>query len=213
MNCHDVQVRLAELVSGTIPESERQAIQSHLASCAACREEHESLRGVCAMLKTSAAPPVQVDVPSLYQENARRAQRRARRWCRVAIGVGTAAAVLLAWAVTRLEVHVEKDQLVLRWRPPPKPPPTRHVEPAPSPERPLATEEEDRLRRMEQLAQALALDVQAASVKQQDERSRLETQLARLREELYQFRALTEQDITTLTRHVEEILKVKGTIP
>jgi anti-sigma factor RsiW len=213
MNCNDVQVRLAEMVSGTIPESERQAIQAHLATCSACRDEHDSLRGVCAMLRTSSAPAVQVDVTSVYQESSRRAQQRARLWRRVAIGVGTAAAVLLIWAVTRLQVHVEKDQLVLRWGPPPEPSPARHVEPPKAPEHPPTTEEEDRLRRMEQLAQALALDLQSLNLDHQADRTRMEAQLGRLREELHQFRLLTEQDITTLTRHVEEILKVKGAMP
>jgi hypothetical protein len=164
------------------------------------------------MLKTSTAPAVQVDVPSLYQENALQAQRRARRWRRLAVGIGTAAAVLLIWAFTRLEVHVEKDQLVLRWGPSREPAPARHAAP-PAAERHLPTEEDDRLRRMEQLAQALALDLQTLNLKHEDDRNRLEAQLARARKEIYQIRLMTDHDITTLTRQLEEILKVKGAMP
>jgi len=44
MRCEDTSAKLADDLAGTLPDAERQALESHALSCAACREELEGAR-------------------------------------------------------------------------------------------------------------------------------------------------------------------------
>jgi hypothetical protein len=199
MTCDETRQQLAEYVSGTMPEVDRVRIASHLADCPACRHECESLRGVCRLIDHSPAPTVQVDVTALYEQIAQRERSRARRWRRTALATALAAGVLLLLGLIPL----------LRWLNAPAPrvdPPVIVRQVAPS-------ANDERLQRLEELTQALLLDIQTLQVKQQGEQIQLANQLARLREDVVRMRAVTDEDVTTLTRHIDTILKGKGDNP
>jgi anti-sigma factor RsiW len=48
MKCDEALDRLDDLVDGVLPEDERLALESHLASCPKCREEEQRLRAILA---------------------------------------------------------------------------------------------------------------------------------------------------------------------
>jgi anti-sigma factor RsiW len=48
MKCAETLDRLDDLVDGLLPEAERLAVESHLASCDACRKEEQHLRAILA---------------------------------------------------------------------------------------------------------------------------------------------------------------------
>jgi hypothetical protein len=199
MTCDETRPLLAEYVSGAMPKQDRERIADHLAGCPACRSECESLRGVYRLLDDCAAPTVQVDVAALYRETLRREKLRARRWRRLALATALAAGILLLVAlIPLLRKGTEPDPrdvtpVIVHHHPPPV--------------------NNDRLQRLEELTQALALDIQSLQVKQQGEQTQLANQLARMREELQRMQAVTDADMTTLTRHIDTILKGKGETP
>jgi hypothetical protein len=199
MTCDETRRLLAEYVSGAMPAKDREDIASHLSRCSACQDECESLRDVSRLLDRSTAPPVQVDVPALYQETLRRERLRTRRWRRVALTAALAAGILLLIALIPL-IRRETTPVV------PVDPPTIVIHTS-------TPVNDDRLQRLEELTQALALDVQALHVKQQGEQTQLQNQLTRLREDVLRLRSVTEEDVTTLTRHIDFILKGKGETP
>jgi anti-sigma factor RsiW len=60
MYCSDVEILLAEYVDGTLSSGAKQAVESHLGSCAACRELAEDAAAAVAFLGRTAdleAPP------------------------------------------------------------------------------------------------------------------------------------------------------------
>ena len=48
MKCAEALDRLDDLADGVLPEPERRALEDHLASCDACREEERRLRAILA---------------------------------------------------------------------------------------------------------------------------------------------------------------------
>ncbi|MCE9580929.1 MAG: zf-HC2 domain-containing protein [Planctomycetes bacterium] len=52
MNCQDAIERLSEYLDRALPQGEASAVESHLASCAACREELDELRKAIDAVKT-----------------------------------------------------------------------------------------------------------------------------------------------------------------
>ena len=60
MTCHELDERLDDLVDGALAGAEAQAVASHLAECAPCREREQQLRQLlahAAALPRSLAPP------------------------------------------------------------------------------------------------------------------------------------------------------------
>jgi len=58
MRCEDIAERHADYLAGTLSEDERAAVQRHVAGCAACRRETESLGGIWSALEeVHVAPP------------------------------------------------------------------------------------------------------------------------------------------------------------
>ncbi|HTU90189.1 MAG TPA: zf-HC2 domain-containing protein [Gemmataceae bacterium] len=118
MKCTDVRAALPLLIYGE-PSPEDTALREHLASCPACRREHEALTGVRRLLDDVSLPRIAVDLPQLHRSLAERQLRRARRWRRIAAAMGAVAAMLLLAIGLRLEVRLEASQLVVRWGEPP----------------------------------------------------------------------------------------------
>ena len=55
MNCSDIEILLAEYVDGTLQAGAKSAVESHLASCAGCRELAEDAAGAVAFMARAAA--------------------------------------------------------------------------------------------------------------------------------------------------------------
>src|SRR5262245_28380911 len=150
MNCTRTRACLAEFVHGGLTPADRKQLEVHLQTCAACRAECSSLQQVGRLLDRLPAPGTEVDLARLYRDAAEAQQRGLRRWRRVAVALGIAAAAALLLALgLRCEVRLEAHQFVVRWGVPPTavaPPPP----PAPVIEESLAggisPEVEERLR-------------------------------------------------------------------
>jgi len=207
MRCDEVRSLLPEHAGGGLADPLGLGIETHLAGCADCRAEFAELRNVCALLDEAAAPIVQVDAVRLREEALRRASRRVRRWRRIAVAALAASVVLAFLALLpRLDIRHEHGRLVVIWDRPSRP-----TVAVPNP--PTVRVDDERLQRLEQLVHALALDVQNREVVQQQELVRLQVELERLRQESVNFRVSTEQDVSTLTRHLQQSMKEKGDMP
>src|SRR5437899_2838834 len=96
---------LQELLDGRLPGEARARVEEHLASCAACRREIDTLRLTkLAARRAFAAEPAsgalrQTVLQALDQADDRGPKLRgSRRWRRLALGLGIAASVLVAAA-------------------------------------------------------------------------------------------------------------------
>lgn len=175
MNCPEVRAALPEYVYDQLPPQARGPIEDHLGVCPECRREAASLGRVRRLL--GAAPAVRVDTAALYRTAAERQARRLRRWRRVALAACAAAVVLLTlFALTRLEVRVESNQMVVRWGPAPVPPPLPPpptVAPTPAAEPHDLVALQDRVRTLSELVQALADDGRERDYQRDLENARL----------------------------------------
>jgi len=104
VNCVAVRDRLSESALGVVPDREAQAIDRHVAWCAACRKEARDLHAAAAGLAFAAAPATpSVDLEDRVVEIVRKAAAGrtppsiapARRG-RTAVGVVLAAAIAIA---------------------------------------------------------------------------------------------------------------------
>ena len=129
------------------------------------------------LLDAAPAPAVRVDAAALFRAAAERQARRLRRWRGVALAACVAAILLFAFsALSRLEVRVETNQMVVRWGPAPAAPPSAQAPPvAPTPAadpRDLMALE-DRVRTLSELVQALADDGREREYQRDLENARL----------------------------------------
>jgi len=58
MNCADAAERITALVDGELPPGEREALERHLAGCAACREARAAEEAVAARVRALGRPPL-----------------------------------------------------------------------------------------------------------------------------------------------------------
>jgi anti-sigma factor RsiW len=172
MNCSDARTRLTPWLHDELDAEDRTRLQEHLAGCAVCRREAESLGHVCRLLDHLPAPVVAVDLPRLYREAAEYDRRRARRWRRTALALLGAAAALLLMLGSRLQVRVEAHQVTLRWGAPPSgelgspvPPPV----PAAGIKDTLPAGTEEQMLVVRELIHALATDVDVRDRRRRDE--------------------------------------------
>jgi hypothetical protein len=219
MKCTEIRSLLAEYASGGLSPDQSSTIEAHLAGCPSCRQEAEALHRICRLLSATPAPEVRVDVPALYREAEHRERRRARRWRRAAVVLGLAALVLVVLgAVLRLEVRIDRDQFVLRWGTPPaleKPGdlPERTRPGSAAVERAEVAQLEERVRVLNDLVHALAVDVQTRDLERQEDAARLRALLEQVVRDAQRLSAATQQDLTTLTQYLDQIQKEKGANP
>ena len=77
MTCHEMNDRLDEWVDDTLPEAQRREVETHLATCAHCRQQEQDLRE---LLNHATALPRSVSPPrDLWPGIAERIERR-RVW-------------------------------------------------------------------------------------------------------------------------------------
>ncbi len=209
MRCDEVRSLLPEHASGGLADPLGLGVETHLAGCPECRAEFAALRGICALLDDTPAPVVQLDAARLREESLHRERRRARRWRRLAVVAMAASVVLAILAVfPRLEIRRDRGQLVIAFgQPQPK-------ETSGADATGLARQaDEERFKQLEQLVHALALDAQNREALEQQELVRIQVELERLRQESVRFRLSTEQDVSTLTRYLQQTMKDKGDMP
>lgn len=205
MNCAEVRSRLPALLYGDLPADEAEEVRRHLGRCDACRNEHGTLSGLRRLLDEVPAPAVAVDLPALYREAAARQARRAGRWRRVAFAsLVAAAAVVLAALLSRVELRLDGNQVVLRWGA--VPPPPEPIPPAPREEPPVVTvvsttsaaEIEQELRLLSEVVQTLSSDADTRDERRRHEIDRLRGQVAALQRQLADLRLATEKDVAAL---------------
>src|SRR5262245_22789714 len=110
MNCIEVRALLPAHVYGDLPADEAAAVAGHLRDCPGCRAEVAALNRVRSALDDMPTPAVNVNLPALFATGA---ERRVRRWRRLAVaGAALAAGLLLVFAV-RLNVTVGAGRVVI----------------------------------------------------------------------------------------------------
>jgi hypothetical protein len=187
MNCPQVREALPEFVYGGLTPDVLSQVESHLNGCPECRRESAGLRQVRRLLNAAPAPDVSVNTQAVYRTAAERQVRRTRTWRRFARAACAAAFLLIAAiALARLEIHVGRTEIVVRWGPAPisVPVPTPGADAPGSPMPPVVAAAphdlssiEDRLRVLSELTQALADD-------DHDRDEQREREIARLREQI-----------------------------
>ncbi len=205
MNCANVRAYLPALLYGDLPANEVEAFRQHLAGCPSCRNEYATIGQLRRLLDTVPAPAVTVDLPRLYRDAAEQQARRLRRWRRIACAsLAAAAAVVLTVLLSRMEVRLDANQVVLRWGAvpePPAPPP-----PAPRQEPPGITiaaatstaEIDQELRLLNDVVQTLSNDADSRDERRQQEIGRLRAQMQSLQQQVNEMRLATEKDVAAL---------------
>ena len=96
---HDELDQLSAYLDGELEESERARLDAHLPGCAECRTTIDALRATLTDLKALPEPvPTEQDSWALRSAIAR-ARKPSKRWPRIAVAAGTAAAAVIAFAV------------------------------------------------------------------------------------------------------------------
>jgi hypothetical protein len=207
MNCAVVRARLAALLYGDLTADEAAEVREHLRGCASCQGKQAALAQVRRLLDAVPAPPVTVDLPRLYREAAEQQSLRLRRWRRVACAaLAVAAAVVAVVCLSRLEVSLDANQLVLRWGTVPEPPEVPAPAPAPHPEPPMLPptaamapgEVEQQLRLLSDLMRALSDDAEVRDGRRQQEINQLRAQVRGLQQQMAELRLATEKDVSAL---------------
>jgi hypothetical protein len=205
MNCADARARLPALLYGDLPAGELAEVRKHLDGCPACRSEQAAVAEVRGLLDVVPAPAVAIDLPRLYRAAAEQQARRLRRWRRVACAsLAAAAAVVVGLLLSRVEVRLDGNQVVLRWgtvpAPPEPPPPSPLPPPAPAPaERTVAIAEiEQELRLLTELVQEMSNDADRRDDRQRREVVVLRAQVQALQQQLTELRVATEKDVSAL---------------
>jgi hypothetical protein len=161
MTCADARPLLPAHVYGDLSDADAAAVARHLRGCPACRGEAAALDQVRLALDAPATPPVRVNVPALFHEVA---DRRARRWRRLAVAGAALAAGLLLVLGLRMQIAVEADRVVISWgRAPAEPEALATVKQNPSLTLPARPEPDfgARLELQEELLRAVVADADA----------------------------------------------------
>lgn len=78
MKCDEVKLMLAGLADGRLSERDARAVEEHLAGCANCRQELESLKSDAALLRQDPKPEVPVWLASRIMAGVRERREQAR---------------------------------------------------------------------------------------------------------------------------------------
>jgi len=106
LTCADVRAREWDFVEGTLPISERAAVQTHLDACESCRKAMTLCRSAeAALLSASAHIPAAGDLRAGFYARLAAQQRPARRYSRPMIAFSTLAAGMLLVALIRPALH------------------------------------------------------------------------------------------------------------
>ena len=201
MNCAHVRAALPEFIYGGLTPDVLSQVESHINACPECRREVAALRQVRRVLIAAPAPNVRVEAPAIYRAAAERQARRMRTWRGYALAACAAVFALIAvTALARLEIHVGRTELVVRWGPAPVPAPTPGADTLGPPVPPVVATAprdlssiEDRLRVLSELTQALADD-------DHDRDEQREQEIGRLREQIKDWQGQSAQRFGAVER-------------
>lgn len=115
MTCEAYRLLLPLLVNQDLDARAQAEVQTHVEDCAQCRGEVKQLRSVLGALKRQPAPEARFDMAQLFTQIQLDERKKARRWKRVALATLALAATVLLFSLTRLEIHIERNQFVLSW--------------------------------------------------------------------------------------------------
>src|ERR1700722_11916096 len=116
MNCTDVKAQLPFLFSQDPDLIEEPEIRVHLSNCSSCQQEWHELMQLGMLLNANPAPPVAVDLVSLYRNAALREARSSRRWRWLGMAASVFALVGTGWALWgRVEIRINGQELAIRW--------------------------------------------------------------------------------------------------
>jgi hypothetical protein len=213
MNCANVHARLASFAYGDLPEAEANQIREHLNRCSACEQERLAISEIQRLLDAVPAPPIAVNLPMLYRDAAAGHRRQLRRW-RIAALAGLAAGVLVALLLSRLEVRVDANQIVLRWGAAPAIPHQHEPPPAPRSPEPIVAapqmstaEIDQQLRMLRELVQAISNDSDLRDERRQRAITALNGRMHGLEQQMTQLRLARQRDVAVLYAHESEKLK------
>jgi anti-sigma factor RsiW len=98
MNCRRTKVLLLECLEQRLPPASAAAVKGHLAACARCRSELESLQRTLALIAEDAVPPMPVREEVFLQNVRRRIRQPARSASRLRLVpfFAAAAAIVIA---------------------------------------------------------------------------------------------------------------------
>jgi hypothetical protein len=206
MNCADVHARLASFAYGDLPEAEANHIREHLNQCSACEQQRLAISEAQRLLDAVPAPAIAVNLPKLYRDVAAEHRRQVRRW-RIAAWAGLAAALLVAiLLVSRLEVRMDANQVVLRWgAAPAMPQPHEHPPARHSPEPVFAApqmstaEIDQQLRMLRELVQAISNDADLRDERRQREITALQGRMHGLEQQMTQLRLAAQREVAALS--------------
>jgi len=106
LTCADVRAREWDFVEGTLPISERVAVQTHLDACESCRKAMTLCRSAeDALLSASAHIPAAGDLRAGFYARLATQQRPARRYGRPMVALSALAAGVLVVALFRPAFH------------------------------------------------------------------------------------------------------------
>ncbi len=200
MLCSKVRDQLPLFVYGDLKPGEAAVVESHLTTCSDCQGKVASLRRLRERLNLPPVPAMSVDMTALHQQAGDLQAKHARRWRRLAVTLGSAAALLLIALAVRFEVRLDNHQLVLRWgSPPPEAPRPAASVPDLAPvlvRHSPATEEQ--LRLLSDLIHALKKDVDARDRDQQREIAILQARLQALQIQANQRWIETDRNVEAL---------------
>jgi hypothetical protein len=88
MTCADIEILLCDYVDGTIHAGEKTALESHIASCAACAELARDVTGAVEFIDRAAAvePPAELLTRILHHLPSVKPAAEKRAWWRTAFG-------------------------------------------------------------------------------------------------------------------------------
>jgi hypothetical protein len=185
MNCTDVKAQLPFLFSQDTDLAEESAIRDHLSHCTSCQQEWQELTQLGRLLDANPAPPVTVDLVSLYRHAAQREARSSQRWRWLGIAASLLALVGSVWAIWgRVEVRVNGQELALRWGEPFKlDARSRDSTQEPKSPIPALDRRDEQLEVLSAMMRAMVEELQTVELRQRRDRADLDIRVSGLQEQ------------------------------
>ena len=169
MNCDQAWPMLPLRAYGDATPDEA-ALAAHLAGCAACRADLESLSRTHTVLDSLPVPDVCVDVAAIVQGSVTRQAIALRRWKRMAGVAAALAAGFLLVLLARPEIRMGDGALVVRWQP------AAEIPAIPS----APASDPEQIRRLDLLAQLVRAMAEDAETHDRDRTQQIESLRLRL---------------------------------
>ena len=200
MNCTDLKARLTFLFSQDPDLVEEQEIRVHIANCPSCQREWQDLVQLGSLLDANPAPPVTVDLVSLYRRAGVREARNSRRWRWLGMVASLFALVGGVWAIWgRLEIRANGQEVVIRWGELSKPDaPIRDLtQPRKSSDLSLDRRDEQ-IEVLSAMVRAMVEELQTVELRQRRDRADLDVRVSGLQEQTLKRWLALQKDMEAL---------------